>query len=90
MNEWELTDEEIQGIITDGYIRHVALGIPGCRQAIDRDIAAAAQRKLAEWLVTNSFDTWEPAAQAYVERHQVMAVWDKLLSSLPHHQEAAK
>jgi len=44
--EWKLTREEIQDIITSGYIKHNSLGVPGCRQAIDDDIATAAQRKL--------------------------------------------
>ena len=75
MNELELTSEEIQGIITDGYIRHVDLGIPGCRQAIDRDIATAAQRKLVEWLKMAN-----RAGQCYdsdlVDKWDLLLGWD--------------
>ena len=50
MNEWELTDEEIQGIVTGGYAQYAHLGQPECRKAIDRAIARAAQKKLVEWM----------------------------------------
>ena len=55
MNEWELTDEEIQHCIKDGAMRHAALGTPAMRQAIDHSIATAAQRKLVEWLNKHCF-----------------------------------
>ena len=51
MSEHELTDEEIQGIVTGGYAQYVHLGQPECRKAIDRAIARAAVQKFYQWLM---------------------------------------
>jgi len=40
-DEGVLTDEEIQDIITNGYMKHSSLDVPKRRQVIDKDIAKA-------------------------------------------------
>ena len=45
---------------------------------VNRYICRAQVRKVAEWLETNSIDTWEPATQTYTTRSQSMLVWKAL------------
>ena len=48
---YELKPKEIQYIISEGVIKYTRLDIPRRRQAIDNDIAHAAQKKLLEYLI---------------------------------------
>ena len=79
-----LTDEEIEEAEVQG-VTNYRDSTPEEGQFLDEEILAAQRsichaqvRKVAEWLETNSIDTWEPATQTYTMRSQSMLVWEVL------------
>jgi hypothetical protein len=74
MTEWDI-DDEIQCIVTAGYVKYVHLGQPECRKAIDRAIARAAQKKLVEWLLKWGDGQCEHADTGMSPRHGCDLCW---------------
>ncbi|MFH0837001.1 MAG: hypothetical protein V1870_02640 [Candidatus Aenigmatarchaeota archaeon] len=47
---YELSEEEMQYVITDSILKYSGLDIPNRRLAMDNDIVHAAQKKMLEYL----------------------------------------
>ena len=88
MNEWELTDEEIEQARDYGEYEYED-DTPGVGQFIEeevlagnRAVATAAQKKLVEWLNERCMEHLHDASIARVERSDCAECWAMIEAAL--------